>query len=318
MSRIAITGATGMVGTALSDLLKANGDEVIPISRSNRAGTVPWNIDEQTLDPGALAGLDGVIHLAGSGIAEGRWTTERKREIRDSRVQSARLLVDSIAKLADRPKVFMTASGAGYYGSSHRGPVDEAAPQGTGFLADVCREWEGEARRAESLGLRVVIARLGVVLSPKGGALQKMLPPFKFGLGGPVGSGQQRLGWIALEDAAAALGFLARQADASGPYNLTAPEIVTNAQFAETLGRVLGKPAKLPVPAFALKLALGEMAEETVLADSPVLPKRLLESGFAFRFPELGGALRHVGHHNEKDLTAEHAESTEEEIGRIE
>ncbi|MGE9294942.1 MAG: TIGR01777 family oxidoreductase, partial [Puniceicoccales bacterium] len=292
--KIAITGATGLVGTELSKQLQTRGDEVVPISRSVVPGGVQWDVEKGELDHAALRGVDAVVHLAGAGVADGRWTDERKRIIRDSRVKSAALLQSAIGKMDSRPSVFVSASGVGFYGPEHDAPVDETAPLGKGFLADVCREWEAAAHQFESLGLRVAVARFGVVLSPRGGALAKMLPPFKLGLGGPVGSGKQRLGWVALDDAVAALIFLIDQAEARGAFNITAPEIVTNAEFANALGKALGKPTKLPAPKFALKLAFGEMAEETLLADTPALPSRLHEQGFSFEYSQLDAALQQV------------------------
>ncbi|MEO0793710.1 MAG: TIGR01777 family oxidoreductase [Verrucomicrobiota bacterium] len=294
MSKVAITGATGMVGRALTKQLEKSGHSVVPISRSVVPNGIQWDLEKMTLDASQLEGVEAVIHLAGSGIAEGRWTAARKKVIRSSRIDSARLLIESIERLKERPKVFISASGVGYYGIKHGEPVDEQAPLGNGFLAEVCRDWEAEAQKAESLGLRVAIARFGVILSPEGGALAKMLPPFKLGLGGPVGSGKQRLGWIALDDAVHALEYLLSTDEAFGPFNLTAPEIVTNSEFASALGNAVGKPAKIPAPAFALKLAFGEMAEETLLADAPIVPARLRDLGFKFAFPKLSPALEHL------------------------
>ncbi|GHB99061.1 TIGR01777 family oxidoreductase [Cerasicoccus arenae] len=290
--RIAITGATGLVGTALNAALRKRGNIVIPISRSSQPEGVVWDLEKGELPTEQLNGLEAVIHLAGAGVADERWTPSRKQVIRDSRIKSAKLLIDTLSKVSMPPKTFISASGIGYYGPKPAQECDESSPLGPGFLADVCREWETAAHRAEEFGARVVIARLGVILSPEGGALARMLLPFKLGLGGPVGSGKQRLGWIVLDDVVRAILFLLDHSQATGPFNLTAPQIITNAAFADTLGKALNRPTKLPAPRFALKLAFGELVDETLLADSPSIPKRLTELGFDFQFPKLDAALR--------------------------
>ncbi|WP_269538885.1 TIGR01777 family oxidoreductase [Cerasicoccus fimbriatus] len=292
--RIAITGATGLVGTALTTALRARGDEVVPISRSSQPGGVVWDVEQGELPDNALEGIDAVIHLAGAGVADERWTDERKRILRDSRIKSANMLVDVMRKMAKPPSVFLSASGVGYYGAQPGAEVDESAPLGQGFLAEICRDWESAAMNATSVGARVAIARTGVVLAENGGALDRMLPPFKLGVGGPIGSGKQRLGWIALDDAVSAYLFLLDNDQASGPYNFCAPEIVTNKEFATALGKALDRPAKVPAPKIALKLAFGELVDETLLADQPAVPKRLTEMGFNFQFPTLDAALRHI------------------------
>lgn len=292
--RIAITGATGLVGTALTAALRARGDEVVPISRSPQPGGIVWDVEQGELPDNALEGIDAVIHLAGAGVADERWTDERKRILRDSRIKSAKMLVDVMRKMANPPRVFLSASGVGYYGAQPGAEVDESAPLGSGFLAEICRDWESAAMDAASVGARVAMARTGVVLAENGGALERMLPPFKLGVGGPIGSGKQRLGWIALDDAVSAYLFLLDNDQTSGPYNFCAPEIVTNKEFATALGKTLDRPAKVPAPKIALKLAFGELVDETLFADQPAVPKRLTEMGFNFQFPTLDAALRHI------------------------
>ncbi len=292
--RIAITGATGMVGTALCAALRERGDIVVPISRREQPGGVVWDINRGDMAAEPLEGLDAVIHLAGAGVADKRWSAERKRVIRDSRVKSAQLLCETLAKCQSRPRTFISASGIGYYGPAPEQVCDENAPQGPGFLAAVCREWEAAAMEAESLGARVVIARLGAVLHPKGGALARMLPAFRMGAGGPVGSGRQRLGWIALNDAVSAFLFLLDHSEVMGAFNLTAPQVVTNKEFSNALGKALNRPTVLPAPRFALRLAFGELVDETLLADSPAIPKRLQDCGFTFQFPKLDVALQRL------------------------
>lgn len=290
---VAITGGTGLIGRALTGLLRTGGHTVRWITRDPRAdrGDIGWNPSAGTLEPEALVGVDAVVHLAGANVGE-RWTTEHKRAIVDSRIQGTRTLVRALSAMRIPPSVLVSGSAVGYYGDTGSMMLDETSPQGTGFLADLSREWEGETAPAEQAGIRVAIARTGVVLSPAGGALAKMLPAFQFGLGGPLGSGRQWMSWISLDDEVAALYFLLMNAGCKGPFNLTAPDPVTNAAFGHTLGNVLNRPAFLPVPAFALTALFGEMAGATILGGQRVLPTRLQQAGFRFRHPELESALR--------------------------
>jgi uncharacterized protein (TIGR01777 family) len=294
--RVVVTGAGGMVGSALLPFLSTQGHETVALSRSgggdsNRA---VWNPDAGELDPAVLDGANGIVHLAGANIAEGRWTRSRKREILESRVNSTRLLVEAMRKSARRPEVLVCASATGYYGDTGDVLVDEDAPSGKGFLAEVCRAWEAEAMRAAELGVRVVLLRNGVVLDPRGGALAKLLPVFRAGLGGPVGGGRQWMSWSSIDDTVGAILFALLEPTLAGPVNAVSPQPVTNADFAHALGRVLGRPSVAPAPATALKLLYGQMAEETVLASSRVDPRRLSEAGYPFRHPDPEGALRHV------------------------
>jgi len=290
---IAITGGTGMIGSALTALLRTGGHTVRWITRSPDAerGDIGWDPDAGTLDPAALAGVDAVVHLAGANVGE-RWTAEHKQAIRSSRERGTRTLVSALVKMPNQPQSLISGSAVGYYGDTGSKVIDEASPIGSGFLADVSRGWEGETAAADAAGIRVAIARTGVVLSPAGGALAKMLPPFRLGLGGPLGSGEQWMSWISLEDEIAALYFLLMHQECRGPFNLTAPTPVTNATFGSTLGSVLRRPAVLPVPAFALKALFGEMAEGTILAGQRVLPTRLQAAGFRFQHPDLTSALQ--------------------------
>ncbi|MBC7563932.1 MAG: TIGR01777 family protein [Gemmatimonadaceae bacterium] len=290
---VAITGGTGLIGRALTGLLRTGGHTVRWITREPRAdrGDIGWNPATGSLDPAALAGIDAVVHLAGANVGE-RWTPEHKRAIVDSRVQGTRTLVRALCAMNIPPKVLVSGSAIGYYGDAGSTVLDESAQRGSGFLADVSRDWEGETAPAAQVGVRVAVARTGIVLSPTGGALAKMLPAFQFGLGGPLGSGRQFMSWISLDDEVAALYFLLMNEACSGPYNLTAPTPITNAEFGQTLGSVLNRPAFLPVPAFALTALFGEMAGATILGGQRVLPTRLQQAGFRFRHPDLAGALR--------------------------
>jgi uncharacterized protein (TIGR01777 family) len=292
--KIAITGATGLVGSALAPLLTTQGHEVVRFSRGHGAGLARWNPARHEIDLAALHEVDAVIHLAGANVADGRWTAARRRELVTSRVDTTRWLVEVLGKLERRPAVFVSASATGYYGDTGDATVDEHAPAGSGFLAGLCRDWEAAALGAEAWGARVVLARIGVVLTPMGGALAKLLPVFRAGLGGRIGHGQQGMSWIALDDVLGALAHLVATNLARGPFNLVAPVPVTNAEFTRTLARVLGRPAVLPVPAALLRLAVGAMADEALLASSRVRPARLAESGYSFRAPDLAVALRHV------------------------
>jgi len=300
--RVTVTGATGLVGPRLVERLRARGDEVTALSRSpasarERIGgavnALEWS-DPKGTRPTAesLAGRDAVVHLLGEPVAQ-RWSDAAKAEIRDSRVRSTRNLVDAVGALgaAERPKVLVSQSATGWYGPRGDEPVDESNPAASDFLAQVCVEWEAEAERARELGLRVATTRTGVVLSEDGGALEKMLPPFKLGVGGPVAGGGQYVPWIHTDDVVGGLLFCLDNTDASGPINLTAPEPVTNSELSKALGRVLHRPAVAPVPALAIKLLYGEMAS-IVTTGVRAVPARLTELGYEFRRPDLDEALR--------------------------
>ena len=293
--KILVTGASGLVGSALVPFLEAGGHEVARLGRSAPAdGDVRWDPDAGVLDAGALEGFDGVVHLAGENIASGRWTEARKRRIRESRVNGTRLLAEALAGLERPPLVLVSASAIGFYGNRGDEELTEGSPAGAGFLAEVCREWEAATEAAEGKGVRVVHARLGVVLSKDGGALAKMLTPFRLGAGGNIGNGRQYMSWITLHDTAAAIGHLLAAESAAGAVNVVAPAPVTNGEFTRTLGRVLRRPTLFPMPGFAARLAFGEMADALLLASTRVKPARLMESGYAFRHGSLEEGLRHV------------------------
>lgn len=296
--RIAVSGATGFIGRALIPFLTTGGHTVVRMVRKHRAGEGEafWEWHLGRIDAGRLEGLDAVVHLAGENVGA-RWTPERRRRIRDSRWIGTRFLAETLARLAQRPRVMVSASAVGIYGHSSDEPITESSPTSTApgdFLAEVAREWEAATEAARAGGIRVVLPRFGVVLSPGGGALRRMLPPFRFGVGGPIGSGRQPMSWIAIDDVIGAVHHAIMTEALAGPVNTTAPRPVTNREFAATLGRVLDRPALLPVPAVALRLAFGEMADATLLGGVRVLPARLQASGYEFRYPELEGALRHL------------------------
>jgi uncharacterized protein (TIGR01777 family) len=292
---IAVTGASGLVGSALIPQLLTGGHRVKRLVRSATpaADQIRWDIDAGTIDADALEGVDAVIHLAGENIA-GRWSAEKKRKIRDSRVNGTRLISSALAKLKRPPQVLVSASAIGFYGETGSNIVDENSPAGPKFLGQVCQEWEAEALAASKAGIRVVCARLGVVLSPRGGALAKMLTPFKLGAGGIMGSGKQYWSWVSIEDVIGALQFAVLNPKISGAMNVVAPEAATNYEFTKTLGKVMGRPTIFPMPAFAARLALGEMADELLLTSTRVVPKKLLANGYEFRFANLEDALRHL------------------------
>ena len=299
--RVAITGAGGLLGSALTGLLTTGGHEVVRLVRPSSAaggtptpGSATWTVDRGLLDPAAVGRLDALVHLAGESIASGRWTAGRKRRIRDSRVQGTTNLVASLARLERPPRVLVSASAVGYYGDRGEAAVDESAAAGEGFLADVCAAWEEAAASARELGVRVALARLGVVLSPAGGLLARLLPPFRLGLGGRLGDGRQRTSWISVDDAAAALLHLLHDDELEGPFNLTAPEAPSNAELTRALARSLRRPALLPLPATAARVLFGEMADELMLAGVAARPGRLLAAGFDFRHGGLEAALRHL------------------------
>ena len=296
--RLAITGSTGLVGSAVVTVLSAAGHEVVRLVRRTPAPgekAVRWDPGKGEVDAAGLEGINAVIHLAGENVGSGRWTPARKAAIRDSRVNGTRLLCDALTGLSRPPKTLVCASAVGYYGDRGEESLTEESPPGTGFLAEVCREWEAASAPAARKGIRVVALRLGMVLSPKGGALPRMLPLFRAGLGGVIGDGRQYVGWVVLDDLPHIILHALQRGDLSGPVNAVAPRPVTNREFTKALGKALSRPTPLPVPAFALRLAVGrEMADALLLASARVVPRRLEESGYRFRFPELGGALRHL------------------------
>lgn len=295
--RIAISGSSGLIGSALARALETRGDEVVPLVRSRRESdesSALWKADEGLLEREPLQGIDAVVHLAGAGIAEKRWTSERKRLIYSSRVDGTRNLVASLASLERPPRRFLCASAIGYYGDRGDERLDESSDAGEGFLADLCRAWENEARAAEEFCERVYQMRTGIVLATAGGALPKMLTPFKLGLGGVIGSGRHFMSWISIDDGVGAILHLLDSEIESGPVDLTAPAPVTNREFTKTLGAVLGRPTLFPLPAFAVKLLFGQMGEEALLASQRVLPARLESDGYAFRHRDLDRALSDV------------------------
>jgi uncharacterized protein (TIGR01777 family) len=295
--KILITGSTGLVGSRLARSLKSKGHEIVRLVRSTPNDLVTevyWNPEQGTLNATELEGLDAVVHLAGESIAEGRWTDEKKKRIRESRVKGTTLLSETLAKLKQKPEVLVSASAVGFYGSRGDETLDEQSASGSDFLAEVCREWELATQPAAQAGVRVVNLRFGVILSQDGGALPKMLFPFRMGVGGKLGSGQQYMSWIAIDDAVGAIEHALTNNTLRGPVNVVAPNSVTNHDFTKTLGHILSRPTIFPVPAFAARLAFGEMADATLLSSQRVEPARLKESGYTFEYPELEGALRHV------------------------
>jgi uncharacterized protein (TIGR01777 family) len=294
IGRVLLTGATGLIGAKLAARLT----EVVVLSRDpegarrklGAAEAHAWSPEAGPPSAAALADLDVVFHLAGEPVSEGRWTAEKKRRIRDSRVMGTRHLVAGLAAQARRPRVLVCASAVGYYGDRGDEVLDETAAAGRGFLAEVCAAWESEARSAEALGIRVVAARIGVVLARDGGALAKLLGPFRLGAGGPLGSGRQWMPWIHLDDLVGLLLHAASSDEIRGAMNAVSPQPVTNRDFTRTLARLLHRPALLPVPALALRLALGEVSE-VLTASARVLPKTAERTGYVFRHPTLDAAL---------------------------
>ncbi|MFF8843780.1 TIGR01777 family oxidoreductase [Streptomyces sp. NPDC015127] len=292
-SRIAVTGASGLIGKALVRSLRADGHDVVRLVRHpSRAGDeVEWDPRRQYVDAAGLVGCDAVVHLAGAGVGDRRWTPSYRREIRDSRVLGTAAIAEALASLDTPPKVLISGSAVGFYGDTGDRPVDEDAPPGDGFLPRVCVEWEEAAAPAQEAGVRTAFARTGLVVARHGGAWGRMFPLFRAGLGGRLGSGRQYWSFIALHDEVAALRHILDTETLSGPVNLTAPEPVTNREVTEAMSRVLRRPALFAVPTPALRLALGEMASD-VLSSQRALPVRLLESGFSFAFPSIDDAIR--------------------------
>jgi hypothetical protein len=295
--RILVSGSTGLVGSALVPALGGAGHDVVRLVRSEAAGggsAVRWDPAAGRLDAAALEGLDAVVHLAGESVAAGRWTAAKKERIRASRVDGTRLLCRALAGLSRPPRVLACASAIGFYGSRGDEVLKEESAPGSDFLAGVCKEWEAAAEPASRKGIRVASLRFGMILSPAGGALAKMLLPFRLGAGGILGDGRQYVSWIAIDDVLGAIQHVLSSQPLRGPVNVVAPRPVTNREFTRTLGRVLGRPTIVPMPAFAARVVFGEMADALLLSSARVEPARLLSSGHRFRFPDLEGALRHL------------------------
>ena len=294
--KILISGASGLIGSALKTALRERGDRVLSLTRRNARNDseITWDPSSDTLDPTRLTNIDGVIHLAGENIASRRWSTAQKARIRDSRVRGTTLLAQTLASISPLPKVFISASAIGYYGNRKDEILTEESQPGEGFLPDVSIAWENAAKLATEAGIRTVHPRIGVVLSPDGGALGKMLVPFKLGLGGIIGSGNQYMSWITLDDLISLFLFAIDDKSISGAINTVSPTPVTNREFTKTLGRVLSRPTIFPLPAFAAKLALGEMADALLLASTRVISSRLENTNFSFAHPHLEPALRHL------------------------
>ncbi len=299
--KVIVTGSTGLVGRALVRSLLADGHEVTRLVRGDAQGfrapgtaAVHWDPERGELDAQALEGHDAAVHLAGENIGEGRWDDEKKRRIIESRVKGTTLLAGTLAGLSAKPRVLVSASATGFYGDRGAEVLREESASGSNFVSEVCREWEKGTLQASQAGIRVVHLRIGVVLDGEGGALPRMLTPFKLGLGGKVGSGSQYMSWITLEDLIAIMRRAIEDERLRGPVNAVAPGAVTNAEFTKALGSALGRPTIFAVPAFAARLAFGETADELLLASTRVEPARLKEAGFEFRHPEIEGALRSV------------------------
>jgi hypothetical protein len=297
--KILVTGSTGLVGTALVSDLKQAGHTVCRLVRPSTSveairGAEGFDVrwDPATGELGAAAvGADAVVNLAGASIAEGRWTAKRKQVLRSSRVDTTRALVNALAKMAARPRVFVSASAIGYYGSRGDELLSEESKPGSDFLSEIAMEWESEAKKAQALGIRVVQARFGVILAREGGALPRMVRPFQFGLGGRIGSGQQWMSWVTLEDVVAILRFALENGAVRGPINVVSPQPVRNKEFTTALATALHRPAFFPAPAFVLRLVLGEMAGALLLSSQRVLPMQLEKLGYSFLHADLATAL---------------------------
>jgi uncharacterized protein (TIGR01777 family) len=292
--KVAVTGSSGLIGSALVDVLRADGHEVVRVVRHapSAADEVHWDPARHTIDDGALDGVEAVVHLAGVGVADKRWSAAHKRAVLDSRVDGTTTIAEAVARNSEHVRVLLSASAVGYYGERGEELLDETSPSGTGFLADVVRQWEASTAAASDAGVRVVMVRSGIVLSADGGALAKVLPLFKLGVGGKLGSGRQWVPWIALSDELAAIRFVLAHDEVSGPVNLTAPEPVRNSDYTASIGRAVHRPTVVPVPKFALRAVLAGFADEGALVSQRVIPRKLLDAGFEFTSPNLDTTLR--------------------------
>jgi uncharacterized protein (TIGR01777 family) len=298
--KVLVSGSSGLIGSSLVPFLTSSGHNVTRLVRSKSTSTkadtseIVWDFGGREIAPPSLVGLETVVHLAGENIAEGRWSEAKKIRIRESRTKGTQRLCEALARLAHPPGVFICASAIGYYGDRGEEILREDSKPGSGFLPDVCREWEGATATAAQRRIRVVNLRFGVVLSPSGGALAKMLPPFRMGIGGRLGNGKQYMSWIALDDAVGVIHHALVTEALNGPVNAVSPSPVTNLEFTKTLGRVLSRPTLFPVPTLAARMAFGEMADALLLASARVVPVRLQQTGYRFQYPDLEGALRHL------------------------
>ncbi len=293
---VAVIGASGLVGSALAPFLTSGGHEVRRVGRSKRSGVAnsfTWDHTQGHIEDGALEGADAVVNLAGENIGE-RWTEERKKALRTSRVNATRFLSERLAAMENPPSTLVCASAIGYYGDRGDEQLTEQSARGTGMLPELCEDWEQSTEAARERGIRVVHVRFGLVLSPRGGSLARMLPPFRLGLGGKLGDGKQFMSWVSIDDVVGAVHQALQDATLEGPVNVVAPQPVRNDEFTRTLGRVLGRPTLFPVPPFALRTLFGEMADALLLSSTRVLPEKLAQSGYSFRHPTLEGALRHL------------------------
>lgn len=296
--RVLITGASGLIGKALQKSFAEKGYELLLASRSEPKDErhIQWNPDTGFADAdlAKLEGLDAVVHLAGESISALRWSDEKKKAIRDSRVFGTRSIIEALDKLERKPKTFISGAAIGFYGDRGDEVMTESSPAGKTFLAEISKEWEAESRRAEDLGIRTVLLRTGIVLSKDGGALATMMTPFKLGVGGVVGSGKQWMSWVSLDDVVGIINFALENESVRGAINVTAPNPVTNEEFTKTLGSVLYRPTFLPLPEFAVHMVFGEMGDALLLDSTRVVPKRLLDAGYDFKFTDIKTALEHA------------------------
>src|SRR6185369_3438165 len=294
--RILITGASGLIGTALQRSFDEIGHELLLASRKEAKDSqhIQWDVDKGFSEPERLEGIDAVVHLAGESVFGLSWSDAKKKAIRDSRVDGTRSVVEAISKLKARPNVLVAASAIGFYGDRGDEEMTESSAAGDTFLAEVSKEWESEARRAEDAGIRTVLLRTGIILSKDGGALGTMLLPFKLGIGGVVGSGKQWMSWISIDDHIRVINYAIEYENVRGAVNSVSPNPVTNGEFTKTLGEVLYRPTILPLPSFAVNMVFGEMGDALLLASTRVMPKRLEDAGFEFKYPELKTAIEHA------------------------
>ncbi|ODS30722.1 MAG: Epimerase family protein [Candidatus Scalindua rubra] len=293
--KVAVSGTSGLIGSSLVSFLSKKDITVSKILHEDLINNeIAWKPEKGDWDSAFTDGIDGIVHLAGENIAAGKWTKEKKEKIRSSRIEGTKRLCEHVLKLSSPPSVFICASAVGFYGDRGAEILNEDSSRGSGFLSDVCIGWEGATNTISNAGIRVVNVRFGMVLSNAGGALAKMLTPFKMGMGGKIGSGKQYMSWVAIDDVTRAIYHALITDSLKGPVNVTSPNPVTNKEFTKTLGRVLKRPTIMPMPAIGARLAFGEMANELLLASTRVEPKKLLDAGYHFQYPELEDALKHI------------------------